>query len=231
MFTRKIKTSALSASAICVFALVLLAGCSANNNAQNQTENGSSQPPKQNTDSSVKVPVATGSAAVDGKSADVSVPSDAQQAFLLNIKKSANAGKVINCEFPLKITIEDVEAKWGKADKVEWIAAAKGTYSTYNQRNVVFGYNKGSEIFEVRSFDKQLSVISLSEVKKVLGVPEYQLKTKGQNIIGYTVGQDYKILFVFMTSFGNNNPTIDHYSVLYPTATKNNMADDPGRQW
>lgn len=190
-----------------------------------------SQQAKQNAGSSGKVVVSTGSAAAVVKSANVSAPDDVQQAFLLNIKKSANAGKVINCEFPLKVTIEDVEAKWGKADKVEWIAAAKGNYSTYNQKNVVFGYNKGSEIFEVRSFDKQLSAISLSNVEKVLGVPEYQYKTKTQNIIGYTIGNDYKMLFVFLQTFGENDSVVNHYSVLYPDATQNNMSNDPGRQW
>lgn len=153
--------------------------------------------------------------------------------LLENIKKLAKQGKIINCDFSAKSNvIEDVEKKWGKANKTDWVPKAKGTYTTYSKYNVVFGFNKGSQIFEVRSFDSRLKQISLSIVKKDFGTPAYDVKSNGEEIIGYTAGQEFKILFVFtQPTKDSNDPVMDHYSVLYPKGTVNMMADDPGRQW
>lgn len=158
---------------------------------------------------------------------------NSQNALLDSIRGLAKQGKIINCNFPAKSTvIEDIEKKWGKADKTDWVPKAKGTYVTYSKYNVVFGFNKGSQVFEVRSFDNRLKQISLSMVKNTFGTPEYNVKYNGEEIIGYTMGQEFKILFVFsQPTKGDNNPLMDHYSVLYPRGTVNNMADDPGRQW
>jgi hypothetical protein len=124
----------------------------------------------------------------------------------------------------------DVQNKWGKADNTAWIQAAKGTYSTYSKRNVAFGWNKGMQIFEVRSFDTRLKGITLAKVKEVLGTPAYDSKTNNQEIIGYKAGTEFKIEMVFSTR-NNSNPVLDHYNVLYPSGTVNSMANDPGRQW
>jgi len=158
---------------------------------------------------------------------------DLQKTMLSNIMALAKKGKIINCEFPVKTTvIEDVEKKWGQPNKTEWIPAAKGTYTTFSKQNIVFGFNKGSQIFEARSFDGTLGKINLSTVKEVFGKPAYDVKSGGQEIIGYTAGSDYKILLVFpQPTKSIANPYMDHYSVLYAKGTVNMMADDPGRQW
>ncbi|WP_243120827.1 YjgB family protein [Pelotomaculum sp. FP] len=87
-------------------------------------------------------------------SSPISEQKDGAQAALLNeIMQSARQGKIINCEFPVETTvIETVKERWGEPDKSEYIAAAKGTYTTYTKYNVVFGFNKGSQIFDVRSY-------------------------------------------------------------------------------
>lgn len=158
---------------------------------------------------------------------------NSQKTLLENINKLAVQGKIINCEFSAKSTcIEDVEKRWGKADKSEFVEKAKGIYTTYSKHNVVFGSNKGSQIFEVRSFDRSLNGIPLSMVKEVFGNQAYDVKSNGEEIIGYTAGKEFKILFVFpQPTKSNNNPLLHHYSVLYPDGTVNNMADDPGRKW
>lgn len=152
---------------------------------------------------------------------------------LLNIMQLARQGKVINSEFSVKTSnFGDVETKWGKADQTAWVSAAKGTYSTYAKQNLVFGWNKGLQIFEVRSFDSRLKGISLSQVKEVLGTPAWSSKTNNQEIVGYTAGAEFKLEIVFAKPSGDNlNPVIDHYNVLYPAGTVNSMANDPGRQW
>ncbi len=158
---------------------------------------------------------------------------NSQKILLENIKKLALQGKINNCDFPVKSTdIETVQEKWGRADKSQWVPQAKGIYDTYSKYNVVFGYNKGDQIFEVRSLDSQLGQISLSMVKKVFGTPAYDVKFSGEEIIGYTAGKEFKILFVFSPpKKGGNDSVLHHYSILYPVGTVNMMADDPGRKW
>lgn len=153
--------------------------------------------------------------------------------ILSNLMQLAKDGKVINCDFAAKTNVlEDVTKKWGEAYKTEWISSAKGLYATYSKYNMVFGSNKGSQIFEVRSFDNKIKNISLSEVKEEFGTPSYDVKVGGEEIIGYIAGTEFKLLLVFpMPTSKNENPLMDHYSVLYPRGTVNSMADDPGRQW
>ena len=159
--------------------------------------------------------------------------SDAHKTLMQNMQKAAQQGKVINCDFAVKSNvIEDVQDKWGKEDKSEYIASAKGMYVTYSKHNAVFGYNKGSQLFEVRSFDSQLKDLSLSMVKAVLGNPAHDVKSGSEEIIGYVINDDYKILMVFPSATtSGGDAKMDHYSVFYPKGTVNSMADDPGREW
>ena len=161
------------------------------------------------------------------------LPPDSTESLLLNMMALGKQGKVMNSDFPAKTTtIEDVEKVWGKADKTDWIAAAKGRYATYSSHNVVFGINKGDQLFEVRSFDSRIKSVTLTEAKEVLGNPAYDVKTNGQEIIGYTAGSEFKIEMIFpQPTKDNPHPVMDHYNVLYPQGTVNNMADYPGRQW
>ncbi|OIK11792.1 M56 family metallopeptidase [Bacillus sp. MUM 13] len=155
-----------------------------------------------------------------------------QRKLLASIMQLAKQGKIINSEFPVKTTvIEDVKKKLGNPDKDDWVPRAKGNYAVFSKYKVVFGFNKGERIFEARSFDKNLSELSLSMVKKVYGTPAYDVKSNGEEIIGYVASSEYKILLVFpQPSNSYQNPVMDHYSVLYPKGTFN-MSNDPARQW
>jgi len=155
---------------------------------------------------------------VKNNSSNTSTKNDSQELLLKDIMKLAQQGKIINSEFAVKTTdIGDIEKKLGRADKVEWISEAKGDYAAYPKYNLAFGLNKGSQVFEARSFDGKLKSITLSMMKKAYGTPAYDVKTNGEEIIGYTAGQEFKILLVFkVPSSSNSNPTLDHYSVLYP---------------
>ncbi|MGM9973020.1 MAG: YjgB family protein [Clostridiaceae bacterium] len=194
--------------------LTLFTGCVSNN--------GNPSPPGKDAEIS------------DKSSEDQPTQSDDSEKVLLdNIMSSAKEGKVINSDFKVKANvIDDVEKEWGKPEKSEWIGNAKGTYSTYPSKNVDFGWNKGSQIFEIRSFDSQIKKITLADVKNVFGSPAYDVKVSGEEIIGYIVNNDYKILLVFPEPTAeNSDPLMDHYSVFYPRGTVNQMADDPGREW
>lgn len=196
-------------------AFALIVGCSPLNSPKDT--------PSKTTDSASQTP----------PSSSAPQTRDEAKELLLNIKGAAEQGKVINCNFPVKTTvIEDVKSQWGEPEKVDWVAAAKGNYATYSKHATVFGFNKGSQIFEVRSFDPKLQQLSLAKTKELFGDPAYNVKTAKENVIGYTVSPDYKIEFVFpLPTANDSNPLMDHYLVLYPRGTVNNMADDPGRQW
>ncbi|KLT18848.1 hypothetical protein AA980_06740 [Neobacillus vireti] len=165
--------------------------------------------------------------------AAISSNGDTQRKLLSSVMQLAKQGKIINSDFPVKTTIiDDVEKKLGTPDKVDWVPNAKGNYAVFSKDNVVFGFNKGSQIFEARSFDKKLNELSLSMVKEVFGTPAYDVKSNGEEIIGYVANSEFNILLVFPEpSKSNPDPVMDHYSVLYPKGTVNNMSNDPGRQW
>lgn len=214
---------------ITAFVLTLLVGCS--------PSNSQSQNPPSQTDSATQTPSSNQS--TQPSPSPQTTPSSSTQAtnpsqgLLLNMKKLAEQGKVINCDFPAKTSVlEDVKKKWGEPDKIDWVPAAKGNYATYSSHVSVFGFNKGMQIFEVRSFDKQLQLLSLTMTKEVYGTPAYDVKVNGEEIIGYTAGQEFKIELVFPQPTNSNpDPMMDHYLVLYPQGTVNSMANDPGRQW
>lgn len=210
-----------------IFLLLFMVGCSdaskvSNNNSVSNSNKPSSNKVVKNNNSSSNL-----------KQNNEEKSSQTQSTLLEDIKVFAAEGKVINCEYPVKTTnLYSVEEKWGKADSSNWVTSAKGMYSTYSKHNVVFGSNKGARIFEVRSFDSRLNRISLSMVKENFGTPQYDVKTGGEEIIGYVVTKEFKLLFVFLEPTKSiPDPLMRHYSVLYPSATANSMASDPGRQW
>ncbi|MEG6615949.1 YjgB family protein [Peptococcaceae bacterium 1198_IL3148] len=151
-------------------------------------------------------------------------------ALLDQIIETAHQGQIFNCEFPVETTvIEDVKAKWGEADKEEYIAEAKGTYATYDEQNVVFGFNKGSQIFDVRSYDDSIKEIAMSQVREVLGSPDNAHYYDTEDMLVYQIGEKYQLLFIFPKATPENpDPKLDHYNVFYPHGTVNLMADDPG---
>ncbi|AEG59056.1 YjgB family protein [Desulforamulus ruminis] len=171
--------------------------------------------------------------AKDSAPHNTEVKDDAQVALLNKIMQLARQGKVINCEFTANTTvIETVTGQWGEPDTMDYVPQAKGTYATYTKHHVVFGFNKGSQIFDVRSYDLEIKKLTLAEVKKTLGTPEMSRTYQGQDIIGYRAGTDYKLLFIFPQATPEEaNPYVDHVNVFYPRGTVNWMADDPGREW
>ena len=158
--------------------------------------------------------------------------SDSTKSLITSMLASAKQGKVINSDYAAKTTtIDDVEKVWGKADKTDYVASSS-FYATYTSHKVVFGVNKGDQLFEVRSFDSRIKSVTLTKAKEVLGNPAYDVKTNGQEIIGYTAGTEFKVEMIFpQPTKDNPNPAMDHYNVLYPQGTVNSMADDPARQW
>lgn len=164
-----------------------------------------------------------------------STPAPASQAdaLLKEMMDLAKKGKVIDCEFAAKTNvIDDVTKKWGEPQSQDWVPTAKGTYADFLIKRLSFGFNKGQQIFEVRSFSEKLGAIKLSNVESVFGKPQYSTGTNSERIIGYKASDEFKLLLVFnLASDSKEDKVLNHYSVLYPAGTVNSMADDPGRQW
>lgn len=233
---------------ISILLVTLMTGCTTSNGQSDKSANSNNNTvtditPPSDTSNSVSSTKAlppdtsdtptTSEKDFESASNNSSTKEDSTNKLLSDIMELAKIGKVISCDFPAKTTnIEDIEEKWGKPNETDWIAAAKGVYATYPKHNIALGFNKGSQIFEVRSFDNKIKKIPLSKVKEVFGVPAYDVKVEGEEIIGYVASKDFKILLVFPEPTKENpNPLLDHYSVFYPRGTVNLMADDPGREW
>ncbi|MEH7355512.1 DUF4309 domain-containing protein [Neobacillus drentensis] len=123
----------------------------------------------------------------------------------------AGKGMVKDCPFnALDSTMEQVKSEWGEPDTVD--TAGFGFYAAYNKKNIVLGYNKGGEIFDVRSYANDLKDISDQMVVKTLGQPAEVKDNNNENIYVYEVKQDIQLKIIILKS----SKTIDHISVFHP---------------
>ncbi|MGZ7149076.1 YjgB family protein [Bacillus sp. BC08] len=131
----------------------------------------------------------------------------------------AKEGKVPNVPFAAHTgDIEEIEKAWGKADKTE--QAGNGMYATFTNKNVSFGFNKGSQVFDVRSYHAELQSITLQEIEKALGKPA-SVKVNGEDkIYAYKVNNQFELKFIIPKSTGK----VNHISVFSPEDSINKMA-------
>ena len=76
----------------------------------------------------------------------------------------AKEGKVPNVPFGAHTGILKKLKSVGKANKTEY--TGNGMYATFTNKNIVFGFNKGSQVFDVRSYHAELKLITLQEIEK-----------------------------------------------------------------
>jgi hypothetical protein len=144
---------------------------------------------------------------------------DANSKLINDLMALAKIGKVPDVKYGAHTgLIDDVEKAWGKADKEE--PAGKGIYATYSKKNVVFGFNKGSQIFDVRSSDPVLQKLTLKEIEHVLAKPDDTTINGNDTIYVFKANDQYQIKFVIPKSTGK----VDHISVFSPQDSINNMA-------
>lgn len=131
----------------------------------------------------------------------------------------AKQGKVPGVEYAAHSgLIDEVEAAWGEPDTKE--PAGKGIYSVYSDKQVVFGFNKGSRIFDVRSSAAELQKLTLKQIEEGLGKPDSTAVNGSDKIYIYQAGKDYQLKFIIPESSG----TVDHISVFSEQDAFNNMA-------
>ncbi|MCU5097181.1 YjgB family protein [Bacillus wiedmannii] len=131
----------------------------------------------------------------------------------------AKEGKVPNVPFAAHTgDIEEIEKAWGKADKTE--QAGNGMYATFTNKNVSFGFNKGSQVFDVRSYHAELKSITLQDIEKALGKPTSVMVNGEDKIYVYKVNNQFELKFIIPKSTGK----VNHISVFSPEDSINKMA-------
>jgi hypothetical protein len=217
------------AATILLIGMIGLAGCSSNNEAAN-SESPTNTPTETaitataepevspSTTPSETAPAATASPMETNKDTANANPqnSDKQLQKLLELAKK---GKVPGVEYAAHTgLIDEVEADWGKPDQQE--SAGKGIYATYTDEHVVFGFNKGSLIFDVRSSDAALQELTLKQIESTLGKPD-DTKVNGEDkIYTYQANDQFQLKFIIPNSTGK----VGHISVFSEQDSINNMA-------
>ncbi|WP_340701093.1 YjgB family protein [Brevibacillus borstelensis] len=143
-----------------------------------------------------------------------------------SIRDLAKEGRLYGVEYPVETSVFDtVEKDWGKADRLGGVNGV--TYASYRTQGVVFGFNKGMQLVDIRSYDTRLQELSLSDVTSALGKPDVSADVSGQTIYTYKVNSKYELKFVFSgTANGQNAKTllVDHVNIVYPKGAVNMMA-------
>ncbi|MFD2611790.1 YjgB family protein [Paenibacillus gansuensis] len=144
---------------------------------------------------------------------------DSTRNVIMRIYKDAQKGKANGIQFTAHAShIDEITAKWGEPDSTD--RAGKGFYAVYKKRQAVFGYNKGGQIFDVRSLSPKLHSITASQIKEALGEPAEVRKTGNDRIYVYRVNKQYELKFVIPSASGK----VDHISVFSPKDAVNQMA-------
>ncbi|MEK4877608.1 MULTISPECIES: YjgB family protein [Paenibacillus] len=219
----------LIAGSILLAGMIGLAGCSSNNEAGN-SESQATAPTETAVTATSEPEVSPSSTPAETAPAATSSPTETDKDLtssnsqnsdkqLKELLELAKKGKVPGVKYAAHTgLIDEVEADWGKPDQQE--SAGKGIYATYTDRHVVFGFNKGSLIFDVRSSDSALQKLTLKQIEATLGKPD-DTKVNGEDkIYTYQANDQYQLKFIIPSSTG----TVDHISVFSEQDSFNNMA-------
>ncbi|PHD21441.1 YjgB family protein [Bacillus wiedmannii] len=217
-----VKIAMLFLAFTCLLALVACKGTDEQKETSRTSENSKNE--QNNSSEEKKEPDAKSNSEGSTKSDTDSRPKDTEinQKSINYVKELfelAKEGKVPNVPFAAHTgDIEEIEKAWGKADKTE--QAGNGIYATFTNENVSFGFNKGSQVFDVRSYHAELKSITLQDIEKALGKPA-SIKVNGEDkIYVYRVNNQFELKFIIPKSTGK----INHISVFSPEDSINKMA-------
>lgn len=135
---------------------------------------------------------------------NIDFPSD----YLTDIVETAKKGMTDTSPFNVfSNTIEQVEMQWEEPVRTDHVG--NGFYATYDNKNTVFGFTAKGEIYDIRSYKKQLQVFSLTDLKEVIGEPAEIRTGEGQKIIVYNLSKEIQLKFIIL----NETKKVDHLSV------------------
>ncbi|CAM3974601.1 hypothetical protein BAQ48_18600 [Bacillus luti] len=201
----------------CVITLIACTNTEEKKQKNSTSENDTSEMGNKNEDAELKNQDSTKPSA-DSNSKNTAL----NQKSINHVKElfeQAKEGKAPNIPYAAHTgDIEEIEKAWGKADKTE--QAGNGMYATFTNKNVVFGFNKGSQVFDVRSYHAELKLITLQEIEKALGKPASVKVNGNDKIYVYKVNDQFELKFVIPNSTGK----VNHISVFSPEDSINKMA-------
>lgn len=189
---------------------------STNSNTTNTTSNSTASSTGNSSGSGTNV---SGSS---GPSGSATSPTSAKQ-LVSQSMQLAKQGKVAGVTFSIRQNIGDVQKAWGHP-KSESFAGA-GIYDSFPTQALDYGFNKGGEIFDVRSYSPSIQSITRDDVESVLGKPASVRTTSDSTIWLYPVGADYQVLWVFPKD-PIATTHVKHISVFYPEGTIDMMAQN-----
>ncbi|WP_339317178.1 DUF4309 domain-containing protein [Paenibacillus sp. FSL R10-2734] len=218
------------AASILLTGMIGLAGCSSNNEQANSaapttapTETAvaaTSEPEVSPSASPEETAPAAASSPTETNKDTANESKQNSEKQLKELLALAKKGKVPGVKYAAHTgLIDEVEGDWGKPDQQE--SAGKGIYATYTDKHVVFGFNKGNLIFDVRSSDSALQKLTLKEIEGTLGEPD-DTKVNGEDkIYTYQANDQYQLKFIIPSSTG----TVGHISVFSEQDSINLMAE------
>lgn len=211
----------IKAMSSALLAAGLLALASACNSTADSPSASSPPPSSAGATASVK-PTASAVAATAKPTASATTTAPAAEVSkqLKELLELAKQGKAPGIEYAAGTgMIDEVEKAWGKPDTQD--SAGSGQYATYNKKKVVFGFNKGSQIFDVRSSAANLQTLTLAQIEGALGKPTDTKVNGDDTIYIYKANEEFELKFIIPKSTGK----VDHISVFAPKHAVNNMAN------
>ncbi|WHY70548.1 DUF4309 domain-containing protein [Fictibacillus enclensis] len=112
--------------------------------------------------------------------------------------------------FSVGDSLKKVKKSWGPPEDLSTAAA------NYWSHNVRFLYDNSTgrkTITAIEDFDPQLQTIHLSELKTLIGEPVSEQENEGMHYVTYTDYENYKVVFVFESSWINTDPLLYLYTV------------------
>lgn len=134
---------------------------------------------------------------------------DPAKIVLEEIMKVAEQGMIKETTFNVfNSTIDQVKTEWGEPDQID--QAGRGYYATYSDKNVVFGYKRKGEIFDIRSYSPELQKVTEGFVIDSYGKPAEIRTGTDERIYIYKIGEKLQLKVILSI----NTKTIDHTSIF-----------------
>ncbi|QED49283.1 polysaccharide deacetylase family protein [Cytobacillus dafuensis] len=132
-----------------------------------------------------------------------------QAANLDEIMERAQKGMTSDSPYNvLNSSMKQVKAEWGEPDHVD--KAGFGYYATYKNKNVVLGFNESGQVFDIRSYAKDLRSVTVKEAEEVFGEPMDIRMVNDEYIYVYKLNENIELKLIIP----KNRKEIDHISVF-----------------
>ncbi|MGM0838697.1 MAG: polysaccharide deacetylase family protein [Bacillota bacterium] len=141
---------------------------------------------------------------------DPSTINEIDPSILLDeILAMAQQGMIKESSFDVwQTTIDQVVREWGKPEQVD--QAGYGKYASFPKKQVTIGYSDDGDIFDIRSYARNLNEITLEMMEKKLGEPSEIRELENERIYVYRLEKQLELKMVIPSQAEG----VDHLSVF-----------------